>query len=59
MSLAQQPKDVDSYKCREDEVKILRSLYDRDSGKFLGLKYCVDLITVRDTQMNNFLITAM
>ena len=31
MSLAQQPKDVDSYECREDEVKILRPLSDRDS----------------------------
>ena len=48
MPLAQQPKDVDSYDCREDEVKILRTLYNRDSGKFLGLEYCVGLITVRD-----------
>ena len=54
MSLAQQPKDVDSYKCREDEVKILRTLYDRDSGKFLGLKYCVGLITVRDDPDEQF-----
>ena len=46
MPLAQQPKDVDSYNCREDEVKILRTLYDRDSAKFLELEYCVGLITV-------------
>ena len=46
MPLTQQPKDVDSYDCREDEVKILRTLYDRDSAKFLELEYCVGLITV-------------
>ena len=52
--LAQQPKDVDSYECREDEVKILRTLYDRESGKILGIKYCVGLITVRDEPNEQF-----
>ena len=54
MPLAQQPKDVDSYVCREDEVKILRTLYDRDSRKFLGLKCCVGLITVKDDPDEQF-----
>ena len=54
MLLAQQPKDVDSYECREDEVKILRTLYDLESGKFLGLKYSVGLITVRDDPEEQF-----
>ena len=34
MLLANQPKDVESYECQDDEVKILRTLYDRDSRKF-------------------------
>lgn len=48
MPLAHQPKDVDSFECKADEVKILRVCYDPENGKFLGIKYCVALITVRN-----------
>ena len=54
MPLANQPKDVESYECRDDEVKILRTLYDRDSRKFLGLEYCTALIPVRDDPDEQF-----
>ena len=47
MPLPHQPKDIESYELKEDEVKILRSRYDRVSGEFLGIEYCVALITVK------------
>ena len=54
MPLAHRPKDVESYECRHDEVEILRTLYDQDTGKFLGLKYCIAMITVRDNPDEQF-----
>ena len=45
MPLAEQPKDIDSYECNDNEVKILRSLYD-ETGKFLGIEQCIVQITV-------------
>ena len=48
MPLAHQPKDIESDECKDDEVKILRALYDPKNGKFLGIEYCVTLITVRE-----------
>ena len=54
MSLAHQPKDIESYKLKEDEVKILRSRYDPVSGEFLGMKYYVALITVRNDPEEQF-----
>ena len=46
MPLAQQPKDIESYELKDDEVKILRPRYDPVTGEFLGIEYCVALITV-------------
>ena len=54
MPLAQQPADVESYECNPNEVKMLRALYDLPSGRFLGLKQCVALITVRDHDNKQF-----
>ena len=54
MPLPQQPKYVESYECKDDEVKILRTLYDRDTGKFLGLPYFIALITIRDDPGEQF-----
>ena len=48
MPLAQQPKDIESYQLKDDEVKILRARYNPISGEFLGIEYCVGLITVRN-----------
>ena len=54
MPLPHQPKDVESYKCKDDEVKILKTPYERDTGKFLGLEYCIALIKVRDDADGQF-----
>ena len=48
MPLVHQPKDIESYECKDDEVKILRALYNPENDKFLGIEYCVALITVRE-----------
>ena len=54
MPLAHQPKDIKSYECKEDEVKILRALYDKGTGKFLGIEECIAQITVRDDDDKQF-----
>ena len=48
MPFSQQPKNIEDYELKEDEVKVLRPMYDPVSGKFLGIEYCVALVTVRD-----------
>ena len=48
MPLAHQPKEIDSYELKEDEVKMLRSKYDPTNGEFLGIEYCVALVTVKN-----------
>ena len=48
MPLAHQPKDIESYELKNDEVKMLRPKYDPTNGEFLGIKYCVALITVKN-----------
>ena len=47
MLLAHQPKDIESYEIKNDEVKILRPKYDPTNNEFLGIEYCVALITVK------------
>ena len=54
MPLAHQPKDIESYKLNDNEVKILRSRYDPVSGKFLGIEYCIGVITVRNDPDEQF-----
>ena len=54
MPLAHQPKDVESYELKQDEVKILRPRCDPVSGEFLGNEYCVALITVRNNPEEHF-----
>ena len=56
MPLAMQPKDIESYQLKDDEVKILRAGYDLASGKFLGIEFCVGLITVRNDADEQFLL---
>lgn len=48
MPLAQQPKDIENYVPRENEVNILRPRYDIITDEFLGIEYCIGLITVRN-----------
>ena len=52
--LAHQPKDIESYVLNDDEVKILRSWYDPVSGEFLGIEYCIAVITVRNDPEEQF-----
>ena len=54
MPLAHQPKDIESYDLKDDEVKILRSRYDPVSGEFLGIEYCIAVITVRNDLEEQF-----
>ena len=54
MPLAMQPKDIKSYLLKDDEVKILRARYDPISGEFLGIEYCVGIITVRNDADEQF-----
>ena len=54
MPPTQQPKDIESYELNDNEVKILRPRYDPVSGEFLGIKYCVALVTVRNDQEEQF-----
>ena len=48
MPLAMQLKDIESYQLKDDEVKILRAKYDPISSEFLGIEYCIGLITVKN-----------
>ena len=54
MPLTQQPKEIESYQLKDDEVKILRPRYDPISGEFLGIGYCVVLVTVRNDLEEQF-----
>ena len=54
MPLAHQPKDIESYNCKDNEVKILRVKYDPANGKLLGTENCVALITVKNDPEEQF-----
>ena len=54
MPLGQQPKDIESYELKDDEVRILRARYDPISGEFLGIEHCIALITVRNSPKEQF-----
>ena len=54
MPLAHQPKDIESYELKDDEVKILRPRYDPISREFLGIEHCIALITVKNDPQEQF-----
>ena len=54
MPLVHQPKEIQSYELNDNEVKILRSRYDPISSEFLGIEYCVALVTVRNDLEEQF-----
>ena len=54
MPLAHQPKDVESYELKDDEVKILRPRYNPINGYFMGIENCIALITVRNDPQEQF-----
>ena len=54
MPLAHQPKEIESYQLKDNEVKILQPKYDPISAEFLGIEYCVALVTVRNNPEEQF-----
>ena len=46
---ANPPSDIQSYKCKEEEVKYYCPKYDRDTGKFLGLYETVGFLVFSGT----------
>ena len=42
--------NVDSYECLPDEVKIIRTLYEAETGDFKGIKNTIGFINVRGVQ---------
>ena len=52
--LSYQPKNIVDYVPKEDEVKILRSKYNLSTDDFLGLKYCISFLTVRNDPQEQF-----
>ena len=55
LPLAMQSKDIGSYQLKDDEVlRILRTRYDPISGEFLGIEYCIGLITVKNDADEQF-----
>ena len=44
---ANQPKDINEYSCKENEVKLLSCVYDLESGDFKGLRLMLAYIVLR------------
>ena len=54
MPIAHQPKDIESYELKNDEVEILRPKYDPTNCNFLGIEYCAALITIKNDPDEQF-----
>ena len=48
--LLHQPKNIDDYVLKENEVEILRPRYNLSTGEFLGLENCIAFLTVCNDQ---------
>ena len=44
---ANKPKDIDTYECNENEVKLLCCIYDLDTGEFKGIREQLAYIVLR------------
>ena len=55
LPISDQPKNIDDYELRYNEVKILIPIYDKVSSEFLGIKYNVAEITIRNDPHEMFL----
>ena len=44
---ANQPKDINEYSCKENEIKLLSCAYDPESGNFKGLRLMLAYIVLR------------
>ena len=47
ITTANQPKDIATYECNENEVKLLCCIYDLDSGTFKGIREQLAYIVLR------------
>ena len=52
---ANQPKDISTYKCLKNEVKVLSCVYDLESGNFKGLREQIAFIVLRGNSDELFL----
>ena len=52
---ANQPKDIDSYVCSKNEVKLLSCVYEIESGQFKGIREQVAFIVLRGDPDETFL----
>ena len=51
---ANQPKDIATYECNENEVKLLCYIYDLDTGEFKGIKEQLAYIVLRGDENEIF-----
>ena len=52
---ANQPKDIDTYVCSKNEVKLLSCVYEIESGQFKGIREQVAFIVLRGDSDETFL----
>ena len=52
---ANQPKDIDTYVCSKNEVKLLSCVYDIESGQFKGIRKQMAFIVLRGDPDETFL----
>ena len=52
---ANQPKDIDTYVCSKNEVKLLSCVYEIESGQFKGIREQVAFIVLRGDHDETFL----
>ena len=52
---ANQPKDISTYKCLPNEVKLLSCVYDLESGEFKGVRQQLAYIILRGDEQEIFL----
>ena len=52
--LLYQPKHMNDYVLKENEVKIFRPKYNLTTGEFLVLEYCIAFLTVRNDPQELF-----
>ena len=50
-----QPSNIRSYECKEDEVKYEKDRYEKDTGKFIGLYETIGFLVVRGDSAEVFL----
>ena len=55
LPLVNSPTDIESYVCKDNEIKFLYPVYDTENGKFLGVEKRLAAISVRSDEEELFL----